>query len=126
MTVTSLASAMSVDTAFPKLILPQSTQREFDATTSPRLGSRLARRPKEQFPYSMQPFHTLPPPPGAGQGISVAEANRRLRQAQALSDRQQHFGQLIDLASTGTPHPPPLFSPPRANQLLKSASSSSS
>jgi hypothetical protein len=101
MTDASLASGASVDTAFPRLILPQSTQREFDATTSPRLGSRLARRPKEQFPYSMQPFQILPPPPGAQQGISVTEANRRLQQAQALSDRQQHFGQLLDLASTG-------------------------
>jgi len=79
----SLASGASVDTSFPRLILPQSTQREFDATTSPRLGSRLARRPKEQFPYSMQPFQILPPAPGAQQ-VRLAMMLHLLIQATGL------------------------------------------
>lgn len=103
MTDANLTSVASADTAFPRLACSREAQMEqtFESTTSPRLGSRLARRPKAQFPYSMQPFHIMPPPPGDNNGISVSEANRRLRQAQALSERQQHFGQLIDLASTG-------------------------
>lgn len=107
MTDANLASGASADTTFPRLADIMGCSREklaeqtFDGTTSPRLGSRLARRPKGQFPYALQPFCIVPPGPGDDCGISVSEANRRLQQAQALSERQQHFGQLIDLASTG-------------------------
>lgn len=98
--------AESADTPFPSLAdatmaRAKLAQQTFDGTTSPRLSSRLARRPTGDFPYAMQPFHVMPLPPGDDHGISVTEANRRLRQAQALSERQHHFGQLIDLASTG-------------------------
>ena len=107
MTDANLASGASADTTFPRLADIMGCSREklaeqtFDGTTSPRLGSRLARRPKGHFPYALQPFCIVPPAPGDDCGISVSEANRRLQQTQALSERQQHFGQLIDLASTG-------------------------
>lgn len=109
MTDANLASTTSVETAFPRLADIMGCSRErlaeqtFDGSTSPRLDSRLARRPKGQFPYALQPFRIMPAPPGEGSNLSVSEANRRLQQAQALSLRQQHFGQLLDLASTGEP-----------------------
>ena len=107
MSVASLASAESDHTRVVKK-LPLSTLApstkdtpDFHATTSPRLESRLSRRPQLQFPYSIQPFQLLPASPEDRVGVSVEEANRRIQQARALSDRQQQFGQLLDLASAG-------------------------
>lgn len=74
---------------------------DFNATTSPRLDSRLARRPQPQFPYAIQPFQLLPASPEERDQVSVEEANRRIQQARALSVRQQRFGQLLELASAG-------------------------
>ena len=101
------ASTVSATTAFlrgaPLTDVPHpQTRQRVDETTSPRLDSRLARRPRTQFPCALQPFSVLPQPPGEEAVVSVAEANRRIQQAQALSERQQHFSQLIDLASAGT------------------------
>ena len=108
MSVASLASNRSAHTVVVKrLALTKGSVAkdtpDFHTTTSPRLESRLARRPQPQFPYSLQPFQLLPASPEDRVQLSVEEANRRIRQAQALSERQQEFGQLLDLASSGVP-----------------------
>ena len=109
MSVASLASGTSDHTGIIKRLplsnLAPSTRDtpDFHATTSPRMESRLARRPQPQFPYSLQPFQLLPASPEERDMRSLEEANRRIQQARALSDRQQQFGQLLDLASAGKP-----------------------
>ena len=104
MSITSLTSNISAHTRVVKK-LPLTNARtdtpDFHQTTSPRLESRLARRPQPQFPYTFQPFTMVSVSPEQRTQVSVEEANRRLQQAQALSIRQQEFGQLLDLASSG-------------------------